>query len=187
MDTAKAVYANSEERMKKTLDVMHQHMSGIRSGRANPAMLDSVMVDYYGTQTALKQMANIAVPEPKSLVISPWDASVLKAIEKALLESNLGITPIVDGKSIRLNVPTLTRERREELVKIVNKLCEEARVSLRSIRREANEKLKAIEKEKKITEDESFKAQTDIQKLTDRYIQTVDQSQAQKDKELNQF
>jgi len=187
MDTAKAVLADSEDKMKKSLDVVNHNFAGIRSGRANPGIVENLRVDYYGTSTPLKQLANIAVPEPKMLMINPWDASALKSIEKAILESDIGINPVIDGKAIRLVVPTLTRERREELIKIVHKSAEEGRVALRSIRRDANEQIKKIEKEKKITEDESFKSQTDIQKLTDRYIQSIDQAQAQKEKELSQF
>ncbi len=181
---AKTVIHESEDKMKKTLDVVNQHLQGIRSGRANPSLAENVKVDYYGTQTPIKQMANITIPDPKTLMIHPWDVSALKSVEKALLDANLGITPIIDGKVIRLVVPALTRERREELVKIAHKSTEEGRVSLRSIRRDANEKIKVLEKEKKITEDESFKSQTDIQKLTDRYIQSIDQAQSAKEKEL---
>ena len=164
------ILQESEEKMKKTMDILSHTIASIRSGRANPGVL--------------KQMANITVPEPKVLMIHPWDPTGLKAIEKAILESDLGITPQIDGKSIRLVVPTLTRERREELSKITHKAAEEARVSCRSVRRDANEKIKLQEKDKKIAEDESFKLQADIQKLTDRYIQTIDQAQAAKDKEL---
>ena len=187
MDTGKAVLADSEEKMKKSLDVVNHNFSTIRSGRANPGIVENLRVDYYGTPTPLKQLANIAVPEPKMLMINPWDASALKSIEKAILESDIGITPVVDGKAIRLVVPTLTRERREELIKIAHKSAEEGRVALRSIRRDGNEHIKKLEKEKKISEDESFKHQTDIQKLTDKYIQSIDQTQAQKEKELSQF
>ena len=183
MDT-KTVLRESEEKMKKTLEIVGQNLQNIRSGRANAGMVENIRVDYYGTPTPLKQLANITIPDPKVLMIHPWDASAIKAVEKALNEANLGITPIVDGKAIRMAVPSLTRERREELVKLVHKAAEEGRVSLRSIRRDANEKMKALEKEKKITEDDSFKSQTDIQKLTDRYIQSVDQTQASKEKEL---
>lgn len=178
---------DAEEKMKKSIDVLQGHFAGIRSGRANPAMLDHIKVDYYGTMTPLKQLANIAVPDPKMLSIAPWDASAVKAIEKAILESDIGIMPIVDGKSVRLSIPTLTRERREELVKIMKKVAEEGRVSMRAIRRDANERIKVLEKDKKVSEDEGFKFQTDIQKLTDQYIQKVDQSQEAKEKELNTF
>ncbi len=187
MDTGKAVMHDAEEKMKKSIDVLQGHFAGIRSGRANPAMLDHIKVDYYGTMTPLKQLANIAVPDPKMLSIAPWDASAVKAIEKAILESDIGIMPIVDGKSVRLSIPTLTRERREELVKIMKKVAEEGRVSMRAIRRDANERIKVLEKDKKVSEDEGFKFQTDIQKLTDQYIQKVDQSQEAKEKELNTF
>ena len=186
MDNGKAILADSESKMKKTLDVLHQQYAGIRSGRANAGMVENIKVDYYGTPTPLKQLANIAIPEPKTLMIHPWDMNALKPIEKAILDSDLGITPIMDGKVVRLNVPTLTRERREELVKIASKLAEDGRVSLRSLRREANENVKKIEKEKKISEDDSFKFQTDIQKLTDRFIQSIDQALSQKEKELTQ-
>lgn len=185
MDT-KTIVHETEDKMKKTLEALHHHFSSLRSGRANPGIVENIRVDYYGTMTPLKQMANITVPDAKVLLISPWDASALKAIEKAINESDIGINPVVDGKSIRLVVPTLTRERREELVKIAKKLAEEARVSLRSIRRDANEKIKTLEKEKKITEDESFKCQADTQKLTDSNILAIDTSQANKEKELLQ-
>ena len=187
MDTCKAVIHDAEEKMKKTLDVLQGNFAGIRSGRANPGMVDHIKVDYYGTMTPLKQLANIAIPDPKMLSITPWDATAVKAIEKAILESDLGINPIVDGKTVRLAVPTLTRERREELVKIMKKVAEESRVSLRSIRRDANDRIKVLEKEKKASEDESFKFQSDIQKLTDTHIQKVDQSQESKEKDLNSF
>lgn len=186
-DTPKAILQECEDKMKRSLESLNHQYVTIRSGRANPAMVDHLKVDYYGTMTPLKQLANVSVPEPKSLMISPWDVSAVKLIEKAILESDLGINPIVDGKGIRLVVPTLTRERREELAKIAAKIAEETRVSLRTERRDANEHAKKIEKEKKITEDESFKLQSDVQKLTDRYIQLVDQSQSQKEKELSQI
>src|SRR3989338_220906 len=136
MDTGKAVLVDSEEKMKKSVDIVNHNFSAIRSGRANPGIVENLRVDYYGTPTPLKQLANIAVPEPKMLLINPWDASVLKAVEKAILESDIGITPVIDGKAIRLVVPTLTRERREELIKIAHKVSEEGRVALRSIRRD---------------------------------------------------
>ena len=186
MDTPAALLKDSEDKMKKTLDVMGQNFSGLRSGRASSGMVENIRVDYYGTPMPLKQIANITMPEPKVLLIHPWDANALKPIEKAILESDLGISPVVDGKMIRLVVPPLTRERREEMAKIVKKNAEEARVALRAIRRDANERVKQIEKEKKITEDDSFKTQTDIQKLTDRFIHSVDQAQELKEKEFLQ-
>ena len=186
MSTGKTLVHETEEKMKKTLDVVHQNFFGLRSGRANPAMVENIKVDYYGVLTPVKQLANITSPEPKMLMIHPWDAGAIKAVEKAISDSDLGITPVVDGKILRLTVPTLTRERREELIKIANKLAEDGRVALRSIRRDANEAVKKIEKEKAVTEDESFKLQADIQKLTDRFIQSIDQTLSQKEKELPQ-
>ncbi len=176
----------SEDKMKKTLESTNQSFSSIRTGRANAGMVEHLKVDYYGAMTPLKQMANITIPEPRLLMIHPWDVSALKAIEKSIMDSDLAISPVIDGKLIRLSIPPLTRERREELVKIVHKQAEEGRVSLRSIRREGNEKVKSLSKEKKITEDESFKAEQDMQKLTDRYIQMIDQAQSAKEKDLTQ-
>lgn len=182
--SGQAVLREAEDKMKKSLEIVQQHFSSVRSGRANSGMVENIRVDYYGTQTPLRQLANITIPEPRMIIIQPWDASAIKSVEKALADSDLGISPVIDGKNVRLNIPALTRERREELVKIVHKQAEEGRVSLRSIRREANEKVKSIEKEKTITEDESFKTQTEIQKLTDKYIQLIDQAQASKEKDL---
>ena len=175
---------DTEERMKRSSDAVQQSFAGVRSGRASSGMVENIRVDYYGAQTPLKQMANITIPEPRMIVVHPWDVSAIKSIEKAILESDLGIPPIVEGKIVRLSVPPLTRERREELVKIVHKQAEDGHVSVRSVRRDANEKVKQLEKEKKITEDESFKAQAEIQKLTDRYIQLIDQAKSAKEKEL---
>lgn len=184
--TVAQVLKEAEEKMEKTMSVLSQNFSGIRTGRANSSMVENLRVDYYGTPTPMRQLANITIPEPRMIVIAPWDAGALKSVEKAINESDLGINPVIDGKMVRLAVPALTRERREELVKIVHKVAEEARVSLRSIRREANEKIKGIEKDKTITQDESFKAQEQIQKLTDRFISSIDQNQASKEKDLTQ-
>ncbi len=184
MITSQTVLHETEEKMKKSLEALHHNLAGIRTGRANTGMVENIRVDYYGTSTPLKQLANISIPEPRMILIQPWDASALKAFEKAISDSDLGISPIIDGKLVRLVIPTLTRERREEMVKIVNKVAEEGRVSLRSIRRESNERVKLLEKEKKITEDDSFHSQDLIQKLTDKYIQMIDQSQSTKEKEL---
>jgi len=186
MTTTQTIVHETEEKMKKSLEVLHQNLLGIRSGRASSGMVENIRVDYYGTQTPLKQIANITTPEPRMLLIHPWDISSLKAIEKAIADSDLGITPVIDGKMVRLAVPSLTRERREELVKIVKKVVEDGRVAIRSIRRDANERVKQMEKEKTVTEDDSFKTHENIQKLTDKYIQLVDQSQDQKEKELIQ-
>jgi ribosome recycling factor len=184
MSDSKSVLHESEERMKKSFEMVQINLAGVRTGRANSGMVENIRVDYYGTSTPLKQMANITVPEPRMILIQPWDASALKSIEKALLDSDLGIPPVIDGKLVRLAVPALTRERREDMVKIVHKQSEEGHVAVRAIRREANEKVKQLEKEKKITEDDSFKTQDLIQKLTDKYIQLIDQTKTTKEKEL---
>jgi ribosome recycling factor len=184
--SAQTIIREAEDKMKKTLDVVHQQFSGVRSGRANSGMVENIRVDYYGTPTPIKQLGNVTIPEPRMILIQPWDASALKGIEKAISDSDLGISPVIDGKMVRLVIPPLTRERRDELVKITHKLAEEGRVSLRSIRRESNEKIKTVEKDKTVTEDESFKAQAEVQKLTDRYIQLIDQTQSSKEKELTQ-
>lgn len=182
--SAKQIIHDTEEKMKKSLEVMGHNFAGIRTGRANAGMVEHLKVEVYGSFMPMRQVANITIPEPRMIVLAPWDPTVLKSVEKAINESDLGITPFVDGKNIRLAIPALTRERREELVKIVHKLAEEGRVSLRSVRRDANEKIKALEKDKSIAEDESFKAQAEVQKLTDRYIQLIDQAQASKEKDL---
>ena len=183
MDT-QTVIRETEERMKKSLDVVHQTFSSIRSGRAGSGMVENIRIDYYGAMTPLKQMANITIPEPRMILIHPWDVSTLKAIEKGIADSDLGIAPVIDGKMVRLVIPPLTRERREELAKIVHKSAEDGRVSMRSVRRDGNEKIKILEKDKTITQDDSFKSQDTVQKLTDKYIQMIDQALASKEKEL---
>lgn len=180
------VIKECEDKMKKSLDALYQNLGGIRTGRANSSMVDNLRVDYYGTMTPLKQISSITVPEPRMIVISPWDAGALKPIEKAISDSDLGIAPVIDGKQIRLSIPPLTRERREELVKILHKVAEESRVSVRSVRRDANDRVKLLEKDKTITEDDKTKTLDSIQKLTDKYIQVIDQAQSAKEKELTQ-
>jgi len=180
------IVRDTEDKMKKSLEIVHHNFAALRGGRASSGMVENIRVDCYGASTPMKQVASITIPEPRMILLTPWDPSVLKAIEKAISESDLGIQPVIDGKMVRLPIPPLTRERREEMVKIVHKLAEEGRVSLRSVRREANEKVKQLEKEKIVAEDESFKTQTEVQKLTDRYIQSIDQSQATKEKDLIQ-
>ncbi len=182
--SAQQIMKETEDKMKKSLEIVQHNFASVRTGRANSGMVENLRVDYYGTSTPMKQVASISVPEPRMIVLTPWDPTAIKSIEKAINESDLGIAPFVDGKSIRLNIPPLTRERREEMVKIVHKLAEEGRVSLRGVRREANDRLKALEKDKTVTEDESFKVQAEVQKLTDRYIQSIDQAQASKEKDL---
>ncbi len=181
---AKQVVHDAEEKMKKSLEVVGHNFGSIRTGRANSGMVEHLKVDAYGSMMPMRQVANITIPEPRTILLQPWDPSMLKPLEKAINDSDLGIPPFIDGKMIRLSIPALTRERREEMVKIVHKLAEEGRVSMRSIRRDANDKIKLLEKEKTATEDESFKSQAEVQKTTDRYIALIDQAQAAKEKEL---
>ena len=168
-----------EERMLKTLDVFSQNLAEIRAGRANPAILNKITVEYYGVQTPINQIAGISVPEARTIVIQPWDASALKGIEKAILASDIGLNPNNDGKVIRLNFPELTEERRKEIVKDIKRIAEEARVAVRSVRRDGMESAKSIasEDEKKVFEDK-------IQKLTDKYVEEVDKMLENKEKEI---
>ncbi|HHT87230.1 MAG TPA: ribosome recycling factor [Clostridiales bacterium] len=174
----------AKEKMSKTIANLTKELSTLRAGRANPAVLDKVLVDYYGTPTPINQMANISVPEPRLLVISVWDASMLNAVEKAIQKSDIGINPANDGKVIRLVFPELTEERRKELVKQVKKKGEEAKVAIRSIRRDANEQVKKERKESLITEDDQKALEEDIQKLTDDKIKEIDNIIAEKEKEI---
>ena len=179
-----AIKMDVEERMTKTIGVLRSDMATIRTGIASPALLDRIAVDYYGAQTPINQLANISVPEPRMLVIQPWDKSAIAAIEKAIMKSDLGITPTSDGTVIRLVMPQLTQDNRKELVKRVKKKGEDAKVSVRNIRRDGNDDLKGLEKSKDITEDESKGAQDDIQKMTDKFIAEVDKIIETKEKEI---
>ena len=173
-----------EEKMTKTISVLREELAAIRAGRANPAVLDKLEVDYYGVPTPIQQVASISVPDPRSLMIQPWDASVLKGIEKAILASELGINPQNDGRVIRLVFPQLTEERRKELAKQVKKYGEESKVAIRNIRREAIDKFKKQQKASEITEDDYKDIEKDIQKLTDDYIKEVESIAEAKEKEL---
>ncbi|MGN1298975.1 MAG: ribosome recycling factor [Candidatus Scatovivens sp.] len=173
-----------EEKMKKTISVYNENLSEIRAGRANPAILNKIKVSYYGVETPINQVAGISVPEARMIVIQPWDISVLKEIEKAILASDIGLNPNNDGKVIRLNFPELTEERRKELVKDIKKIAEESKVSIRAIRRDAIDYFKELNKESSITEDELAKAENDTQKLTDKYINEIDTILANKEKEI---
>jgi len=173
-----------EERMKKQISGYENMLSTVRAGRANPAILEKIQVDYYGTPTSINQMAEVKIPDARTIVINPWDASTLKAIEKAINMSDLGINPMNDGKFIRLNLPALTEEKRKDLTKQVSKMGEEAKVHLRNIRRDANEKFKDMKKKSEMSEDEQKKAEKDIQDLLDKYIKEVDNVSAKKDKEI---
>ena len=170
--------------MKKTAEVLKTQLASVRAGRANAAVLDQITVDYYGVPTPIQQVASVSVPDPRSLLIQPWDASVLKGIEKAILASELGINPQNDGRAIRLVFPQLTEERRKELAKQVKKYGEEAKVAVRNIRREAIDKFKKQQKASEITEDDYKTVEKDIQKLTDDYIKEVEGTAAKKEKEL---
>ena len=180
----KDVIATQEERMKKTLNAARAEFASLRAGRATPALLEKVMVEYYGSLVPVNQVANISVPEPRMIIIQPWEKSMLHEIEKAIMKSDLGLSPNSDGVVVRLNIPQLTEERRKELVKTLNKRAEEAKVSVRNIRRDANEAIKKLEKAKSITEDESKKAQENIQKIVDKYIKQIDAARAEKEKEI---
>ena len=173
-----------EERMKKTLEGLKKDYGTLRAGRAAPSLLDKVMVDYYGTPTPVNQLANVTVPEPRMIMIKPWDKKSLKDIEKAIMKSDLGLMPNSDGTMIRLAIPQLTQERRKELVKVVSKKAEEAKVAMRNIRRDGNEAIKKLEKNKEITEDDRKEGQEDIQKLLDKYIKLIDSVKATKEKEV---
>ncbi|MCI8276387.1 MAG: ribosome recycling factor [Clostridia bacterium] len=173
-----------EERMKKSVSVYEENLSEIRAGRANPAILNKISVEYYGVPTPINQVAGISVPEARMIVIQPWDASVLKEIEKAILASDIGLNPNNDGKVIRLNFPELTEERRKELAKEIRKIAEEARISIRSIRRDGIEEARNEQKQSLITEDEKADREEKIQKLTDKYIAEIDKILENKDKEI---
>jgi ribosome recycling factor len=178
------VYKDTESQMQKVIDSLKRDFAGIRTGRASVGLLDGITVDYYGTQTPLNQMATLSVPESSLIVIQPWDVSVIKQVEKALLRSDLGITPSNDGKVIRLAVPPLTEERRKELAKLVKKRAEEKKVALRQVRRDANDMLKALEKDKDITEDDLHQGQDQVQKITDKYVKTIDELSVKKEAEI---
>ena len=173
-----------EEKMKKSISAYESDLSTIRVGRANAKVLDKIEVEYYGTPTPINQMAEIKVPEPRALTTTPWDASTLKMIEKAIQASDLGITPQNDGKTIRLNFPQLTEDRRKELSKQVSKMGEDAKVALRNIRRDANDKCKDMKKKSEMTEDEQKQSEKAIQDLTDKYIKEVDKVTEAKEKEI---
>lgn len=177
-------YSNIEDRMEKTVGAYERNLSEIRAGRANPAVLNKVKIDYYGVPTPISQVAGVSVPEARLIVIQPWDASVLKDIEKAILTSDIGINPNNDGKVIRLAFPELTEERRKELVKDIKKMAEEAKVAVRSVRRDGIDEFKTKQKNSEITEDELKNAENDIQKLTDKKIEEVDKILENKEKEI---
>jgi ribosome recycling factor len=178
------VCTDLEKKMKASLDAFRKELNGIRTGRASLSLLDGIAVQYYGVPTPLNQVATLAVPESRLITIQPWDSSVIGEVEKAILKSDLGLTPSSDGRVVKIPIPPLTEERRKQLVRVVKKLGEDCKVAVRNVRREGNDDLKNLEKEKKISEDELRRAQDQVQKLTDRYIATVDQVSTQKEQEV---
>jgi ribosome recycling factor len=182
-----AVLKDLDTRMNTALDALAREFATVRTGRASTALLDSVRVDYYGTPTPISQMASLSTPDARTLVIQPWEVAQLKEIEKAITKADLGVTPANDGKLIRLTMPTPTEERRKQLVKTIGKMAEDARVAVRNIRREANDKLKTLAKDKKVSEDEERRGHDQIQKTTDRFIAKVDETLKKKEQEILSF
>jgi len=183
----KDLLKETEERMDKAVNVLRDTLVTIRTGRASPALVERLPVEYYGTLTPLNQLATISVPEPRLLAIRPWDPNALADIEKAILKSELGLTPSNDGKMIRLNIPRLTEERRQELVKVVGKRVEEGKVAIRNIRRDAIEDLRELESEKLISEDEFFRAKDDAQEVTDKFVTRMDEIGRDKEREIREI
>lgn len=180
----KDIYKDAESRMKGAVQALEEDLAGIRTGRASPALIERLQVEYYGSLTPLIQLASISVPEPRSLLIRPFDASSLKDIERSIMASDLGLTPNNDGKSIRLNIPPLNEERRQELVRVVNNRVEEARVAVRNVRRDSIRDLREFEQEKLISEDDRMRGEEELQKITDRYIEDVNAVGKRKEMEI---
>lgn len=178
------VHMEAESKMEKTISVYKEELQSIRAGRANPALLDRIHVDYYGQNTPLKQVGSVSAPEPRMIVIQPWDAKLIPIIEKEILKSDLGLNPSNDGKIIRLLIPQLTEERRKDLTKVVKKNSENAKVAIRNTRRDAIEKIKKMEKNKEITEDDRKLAEEEMQKITDKFIVEIDEITKKKEEEL---
>ena len=184
--TSKEILNETESKMKKTVEATGREFSTIRTGRANPSLVEGIKVDCYDSSMPIKQLATISTPEPRLIIIQPWDHSILENIEKAILTSELGITPNNDGKAIRIAVPQLTRERREELAKVLKKIAEEGKISLRTARRVANDETEKLEKDKLITEDEKFKSKDLIQKLIEKYTKEIDKHLENKEREIQE-
>ena len=178
---------NTEERMKKAFESMNRQFHEVRTGRASPTLVEGLHIDYYGTPTMLKQLAAISAPDAHLIVIQPWDVTAIVEIEKAILKSNLGLSPSNDGKLIRISVPQLSKERRQEMAKLVHKMSEDGRVSLRTIRRDAKETLEKLEKDKIVSEDEKFRGIDELQKIVDKYIAKIDELLQSKEKEILEF
>jgi ribosome recycling factor len=178
------IFEDLKERMGKSIETLKRDYSRLRTGRASASLLDGIRVPYYDTPTPLNQMASIAVPEPRLIVVQPWDKTALADIEKAILKSELGLTPMNDGKVIRIAIPPLTEERRKDLVKVARKMAEDSKIAIRNIRRDANDMLKDLKNEKDISEDDLYRSQEEVQKITDEFISKVDETCAAKEKEI---
>jgi ribosome recycling factor len=187
MTTLAEVHKDAETRMQGAVDTLSREFAGVRTGRASTALLEAIRVDYYNTPTPLSQVAGLSVPDARTILVQPWDGSVLPKIEKAIQKSDLGITPSNDGKVIRLTIPPLNEERRKQLARSVGKLAEDGRVAVRNIRREAKEKLRALGKDKKISEDDEKRSEIELQKLTDRFVKRVDELLKKKEQEILEF
>jgi len=174
----------TSDRMQGAIDALKKEFAGIRTGRASMALLDGIVIDYYGTPTPVQQLASLSIPESRQIAIQPWEQKLIPEIEKAIMKSDLGLTPMNDGKTIRINIPILTEERRKQLVKLVKKRAEESKVAVRNIRRDSNEGLKKLEKEEHVSEDEVKKEHDEIQKITDSFIKRIDELAEHKEKEI---
>lgn len=185
--TIKEILHSTEEKMKKAFESMNRQFHEVRTGRASPSLVEGMHIDYYGTPTMLKQLAAISAPDAHLIVIQPWDPTAIVEIEKTIMKSNLGITPSNDGKMIRLSVPQLSKERRQELAKLIHKMAEDGRVAMRTIRRDAKEALEKLEKDKIVSEDDKFRGIDELQKAVDRYIARIDELLKNKEKEVLEF
>ena len=183
----KDIIIETENKMKKSLEAVRREFMEVRTGRAHPGLIEGMHISYYGAPTLLKQIASISILDPKTIVIQPWDATAIPEIEKAIMNSKLGVSPFNDGKIVRISIPPLSKERRQELMKVVKDMAEHGRISLRTIRREANEKVKKLQSDNVLSEDNSFRAQEDVQKLTDRFIKEVDSILDGKNRELSEM
>ena len=186
METIEEVMLESEDKMDKSIEFLHEQLSGVRTGKASPSLVENINVDYYGSPTRLKELAGITTPEPRLIVINAYDPSVLPEVEKAIQAANLGVTPMNDGRVIRVPIPELSEERRADLVKVAKRYAEECRIAIRNIRREANDQIKAMQKDGKITEDDRDAALDDIQKLTDQHVEKADEMLATKESEISE-
>ncbi len=178
------VLKDGEKKMQKALEKLTKDFNKLRTGRASTSLVEDILIDYYNTPTPLKQLASISIPDSRTIAIQPWDRNALSDIEKGIMKSDLGLTPVNDGKMIRINIPPLTEDRRKELVKVAKKYTEEAKIAIRNIRRECNEALKKMKNNKEITEDDMYKGQEDVQKLTNKYIEKAEKLFEEKEKEI---